>query len=117
MVDDPGKRAETLTACHLLKAVEGWTDLGLGRFELAYLRDKQQREVDFVVLREGKPWFLVEVKLTPGTISPALKHFQAQTGAEHAFQTVLELPYVDADCFSRHTPTQVPLRTFLSQLL
>jgi hypothetical protein len=27
--DDPGERAETLTACHLLKAVESWTDLGL----------------------------------------------------------------------------------------
>lgn len=117
MVDDPGKRAETLTACHLLKAVEGWTDLGLGRFDVAYLRDKQQREVDFVVLREGKPWFLVEVKLTPGAISPALKHFQTQTGAEHAFQAVFDMPFVDADCFTRHTPTQVPLRTLLSQLL
>ena len=31
-------------ACHLLKAVEGWTDLGLGSFELRYLRDKLKRE-------------------------------------------------------------------------
>jgi hypothetical protein len=33
--------------------VEGWTDLGLGRFELRYVRDKQQREVDFLVVRDG----------------------------------------------------------------
>jgi hypothetical protein len=26
-------RAETLVACHLSKAVEGWTDLGFGEFE------------------------------------------------------------------------------------
>ena len=33
-VADSGKRAETLVACHLLKAVEGWTDLGYGDFPL-----------------------------------------------------------------------------------
>ena len=42
--------------------MQGWTDLGLGTFELRYLRDKQKREVDFVVVRDRKPWFLVEVK-------------------------------------------------------
>ena len=53
-------RFETLVACHLLKAVEGWTDMGLGKFSLHYLRDKQQREVDFLVANDGHPWFLVE---------------------------------------------------------
>ena len=43
-----------LSSCHLLKAVEGWSDLGMGTFELRYLRDKQQREVDFVVIRDRK---------------------------------------------------------------
>jgi len=27
-----------------------------GLFELRYLRDKEKREVDFCVLRDGKPW-------------------------------------------------------------
>src|SRR5207245_6221806 len=56
-----GARAETLVACHLLKSVEGWTDLGFGDFELRYLRDKQKRDVDFLVVRDRKPWFLVDV--------------------------------------------------------
>lgn len=30
----------------VVDGVDGWNDLGLGRFELRYLRDKQQREVD-----------------------------------------------------------------------
>jgi predicted AAA+ superfamily ATPase len=30
-VADPGRRAETLVAVHLLKAVHLWTDLGFGR--------------------------------------------------------------------------------------
>jgi hypothetical protein len=49
-IDDTGARAETLVACHLLKAVEGWTDMGFGRFEPRYLRDKLKREVDFLAV-------------------------------------------------------------------
>ncbi len=116
-VADDGARAETFIACHLLKAVEGWTDLGFGDFELRYLRDKQKREVDLLVVRDRKPWFLVEAKLTDSTLSPALAHFQAQTTATHAFQVVMRLPYEEADCFGVREPVVVPARTFLSQLL
>ena len=116
-VDDPGARAETFVACHLLKAVEGWTDMGFGRFELRYVRDKLKREVDFVVVRDRKPWWLVEVKTNDTALSPALRHFQARTRAAHAFQAVMDLPYVDADCFAGAEPIVVPARTLLSQLL
>jgi uncharacterized protein len=116
-IEDPGKRAETFVACHLLKAVEGWSDLGLGSFELRYLRDKQQREVDFVVIRDRKPWFLVEVKAGRDNLSTSLRYYQDQLKAPHAFQVVLDREYVAADCFARHVPTVVPARTLLSQLL
>lgn len=117
-IADEGKRAETLVACHLLKAVEGWTDLGLGEFQLGYLRDKQKREVDFVVVRDGKPWILVEVKKADEHLSGSLSYFQEQTRAPFAFQVVLDADYVDADCFARQgRPLVVPARTFLSQLL
>ena len=116
-IDDAGARAETLVACHLLKATEGWTDLGLGNFELRYLRDKVKREVDFLVVRDRKPWFLVEVKNGDGKLSDTLGYFQAQTQASHAFQVVLDRPFVASDCFARANPVVVPARTFLSQLL
>jgi hypothetical protein len=117
-IDDPGARAETLVACHLLKAVEGWTDLGLGTFDLGYLRDKDQREVDFVVVRDGKPWFLVEVKSNDDRISPTLKHYQDRLGSPFAFHVVMEADFVGADCFAaRRPPLIVPAKTFLSQLL
>ena len=115
---DPGARAETLVACHLLKAIEGWTDLGLGDFELGYLRDKEKREVDFVVVRDGDPWFLVEVKSGEAPLSPSLKYFQDQIGAPFAFQVELDGTYVDRDPFAHPgRPLIVPARTFLSQLL
>lgn len=117
VVEDPGARAETFVACHLLKAVEGWTDLGLGRFDLHYLRDKEKRETDFLVVRDRRPWFLVEVKRNDTALSPALSYFQKAVGAAHAFQAVLDLPDVQADCFSRRDPVVVPARTLLSQLL
>jgi len=117
-VDDEGKRAETFIACHLLKAVEGWADLGLGDFQLCYLRDKGKREVDFVVIRDRKPWMLVEAKKSEEDISASLAHFQKQTRAPYAFQVVLDSAYVDADCFAHPgPPIVVPARTFLSQLL
>jgi hypothetical protein len=116
-IDSPGRRAETLMACHLLKAVEGWTDLGLGNFELRYLRDKLKREVDFLVVRDRKPWMLVEVKTSDTRLSDSLSYYQIATKAKHAFQAVFDLPYVDADCFRRMDPAVVPARTLLSQLL
>ncbi len=117
-IEDPGDKAETFVACHLLKAVDGWNDLGLGKFELGYLRDKEKREVDFLVARDGKPWFLVEVKQRDEEIGRALEYFQRQLDAPHAFQVVLDSEYVGADCFAEgRRPLVVPAKTFLSQLL
>lgn len=115
-ITDTGKRMETFCACHLLKAVEGWTDLGLGTFELRYLRDTQKREVDFLVIRDGDPWFLVEAKHGSPGLSPQLRYFQGQTGARHAFQVSFDADYVSADCFAHTEPIIVPAKTFLSQL-
>jgi predicted AAA+ superfamily ATPase len=117
-IDDPGARAENLVACALLKAVHFWTDHGLGEFALHFVRDKQKREVDFLVSRDDRAWFLVEVKTSGSSpLSASLACFQAQTGAEHAFQVALDLPSVERDCFEISTPIIVPARTFLAQLV
>jgi uncharacterized protein len=116
-IADPGKRNETLVACHLLKAVEYWTDLGFGDYDLHYVRDKQKNEVDFLVSKDKRPWFLVEVKTGDVKLSPALKRFQERLGARHAFQVVFDIPYEQVDCFSHTEPVVVPVKTFLSQLV
>ena len=116
-ISDDGQRFETLVACHLLKAVEGWNDLGLGDFELRYVRDKQKREVDFLVVRDGRPWILAEAKVSETRLSPALLQYRSLLGVPHAFQIVQELDFVGADPFAADRPLVVPARTFLSQLL
>lgn len=119
-VSDPGAHCECFVAGHLLKAVNHWSDCGLGKFALHYLRDTGQREVDFLIARDGVPWMLVEVKKSAkDPISPALRHFARELNVPHAFQAVLDMDYVEADCFMNSQagiPMRVPLRGLLSQL-
>lgn len=117
-VDEEGARAENLVASHLLKAVHYWTDCGLGQYGLWFIRDKEKREVDFLVTRDKKPWFLVEVKLSAkDAISRSLIHFQQKIKAKHAFQVVFDMEYIPQDCFKYVGPLIVPARTFLTQLV
>ena len=117
LVGDRGKRFETLVACHLLKAAEGWTDLGLGEFELFYIRDKQKREVDFLMSRDHEPWMLVEAKHGEQKLSDSLVRFADKLKVRHAFQVVKDLSYEEIDLFKCDRPVVAPARTFLSQLL
>jgi predicted AAA+ superfamily ATPase len=118
LVADDGPRRENLVASHLLKTTHWWTDIGLGEYELFYLRDKAKREVDFLVVRNGEPWFLVEVKSSASRrISPSLTYFTSKIDADHAFQLAFDLDYIEKDCFSATTPVRVPATTFLSQLV
>lgn len=115
---DVGARAENFIASHLLKAVHFWTDRGWGDYELYYLRDKEKREVDFLVTKNSHPWFLVEVKNSSnGSPSKSLFYFQEMIQAEFALQVALEMDYVDRSCFESSTPLIVPAKTFLSQLV
>lgn len=118
IVDDLGAKAENFVALHLQKAVQYWTDAGFGEYGLHYIRTLEKKEIDFVVSKNGKAWFLVEVKLSNDKkISPSLAEFQQQSGAEHAFQVVINMPYVNRDCFAENSPVIVPAKTFLSQLI
>jgi len=118
VIDNPGSRDENLVASHLLKAVNWWQDTGHGDFGLFYLRTKDKREVDFVVVRNNKPWFLVEAKSSGARpLSRNLSWFQERTGAEHAFQVVVDGDFVNVDAFSETRPVKVPARALLSQLI
>ncbi|OGT08265.1 MAG: hypothetical protein A2X78_02485 [Gammaproteobacteria bacterium GWE2_37_16] len=118
IVKDPGSKAENFVASHLLKAVHFWTDYGLGDYDLYFVRDKEKREVDFLVTQNSQPWFLVEVKSSQNrSLNSALAAFQAQTGAKHAFQVVFDMPDINEDCFQHTTPIIVPVQSLLAQLI
>jgi predicted AAA+ superfamily ATPase len=117
-VEDIGQRTENFIASHLLKAIHFWNDSGFGNFNLYFLRTKDQKEVDFLVAKDNKPWLMIEVK-SSGTesLSSNLLFFQKQLNVPHVLQVAMDLPYVEEDCFSIKKPMIVPAKTFLSQLI
>lgn len=117
-INDIGAKHENFVASHLLKAIHWWTDIGLGKYGLYYLRDKGKREVDFLVVKNEVPWFLVEVKTSTNKgLNKDLFYFQNKINALHAFQIVFNSDFTDRDCFKVNTPVRVPVKTFLSQLV
>lgn len=65
-VRDEGPRFENLVASHLLKTCHTWTDAGFGDFDLRTMRTKEKAEIDFLVLRDKKPFFTCEAKWNEG---------------------------------------------------
>lgn len=118
---DKGQKVENFVASHLYKAIHYWNDIGLGQYDLYFIRDKDQREVDFLVTKESTPWLMIEVKTSFNEpLSSSLHHFQNQIAAEHVLQVAFNGPYSEIDCFALETkraPKVVPLVAFLSQLV
>ena len=75
-ITSPAAKFENMVALELLRAVSNWNDLGLGRFNLHYLRNREKEEVDFVISEGHAPVLLVEVKLSDANVSPNLIKFQ-----------------------------------------
>lgn len=78
-------------AMHLLKNVHAWTDFAFGEFELYYIRDKQKREVDFLITKDSSPYLLLEVKSRSTTLSPSLIHFNEVLKPKFCIQLVDKL--------------------------
>ncbi|GHU14333.1 ATPase [Alphaproteobacteria bacterium] len=117
LVEGEGQKVENFIASHLLKFVNFYSDTGLGRFELFYLRDIDKREVDFLIVRDHKPFIMVESKSSETKMSKSIEHFRAQLLPKFSFQTVFNADFVSKSCFNRESPLIVPVKTFLSQLI
>ena len=72
----PAAKFENMVALELLRAISNWNDLGLGDFELHYVRNKEKEEVDFLVTNDHIPQLLVETKLSDEQVSKSLLKFQ-----------------------------------------
>ena len=89
---DKGAKVENMVACHLLKAAHYWSDIGLGEYELFFLRDKEKREIDFLVTKDNSPWLLIEAKSSvKDSLNSNLGIFQSQVNASHVFQVAYDL--------------------------
>jgi hypothetical protein len=66
---DPAKRFENYVAVELGAMIGFWHDKGIGDFDLMYVRTRDGRESDFLVMRNHQPWCLFEAKLRDDAIA------------------------------------------------
>jgi predicted AAA+ superfamily ATPase len=69
-----GGRFENFVAGELKALTALWKDSGTADFDLAYVRTKDGKETDFMVLKDAQPWCLFEAKLKDA--APASHHYR-----------------------------------------
>ena len=89
IVPDSGPRFENFIASHLLKYCHFLEDTEGFRMDLRFVRDTDKREVDFVVLKQGRPMFAVECKSGEKNINPSLFYFMERTPIPKFYQVHL----------------------------
>ena len=86
-----GERFENLVAASLLKRLHFLEDRDGYRYELRYLRDKEGREIDFVIIKEGRVEELIEVKWSDDKISKSLLYYAERLKPEKVTQITAQL--------------------------
>jgi hypothetical protein len=79
LCDDPAARFENLVASQLLKYCHHLEDTEGETMSLRFLRDSAGREIDFIVVRGGKPVFAVECKTGERDLSRNIPYFAARS--------------------------------------
>ena len=84
-IKDDGIRFENMIASHLLKFAHLYHDAFGINTGLFFLRDREKREVDFLLTWENEPWIIVEVKLTKPDKLTSLHYFSKKLSIEQRF--------------------------------
>jgi uncharacterized protein len=101
LVSDSGLRFENFLAVNLLRMAARFTEIGLGNFEVFYIRDKEKREVDFVLVKDNTPIALFEAKESDSSISKPGRFYSKKMNIP-LFQIVHKAKKVEAfpgNCF------------------
>lgn len=112
VVPESGPRFENFIASQLLKYCHFMEDTEGLRMDLRFLRDTDKREVDFIVLKEGKPLFAVECKTGERNINPSLYYFMERTQIPNFFQV-----HQGAKDYEKKGVRMLPVHTFCKELL
>ena len=91
VIGDEGARFENLVASSLLKRLHFLEDREGFRYELRYIKDKEHREVDFAVLKDGILEELIEVKYGDKNISKSLRYYAEKLRPARVTQIVATL--------------------------
>ena len=113
-IESKGYRFENLVAGHLLKYCHYHCDSRGDRMELRYLRDTDKREVDFIVLKNKRPLFAVECKVSEQALSSHLEYFQKRLLIPKCFQVhLMKKDFGD----EKNKGRSLPFTTFCKEIL
>jgi uncharacterized protein len=88
LIQDEGSRFENFIGSHLLKWCHWMEDIEGVDMELRFFRDREQREVDFVVMKDQKPIIMCEVKAADRSFSKHLYYLKQKFPEVRANQIV-----------------------------
>ncbi len=91
IIGNDGARFENLVATSLIKRLHFKEDYEGYRYELRYIRDKEGREVDFIILRDNIPEELIEVKYGDDSLSRPLLYYTKRLQPVKSTQIVANL--------------------------
>jgi uncharacterized protein len=109
IVHETGAVFENMIAVSLTRMAARLTETGTGDFEIRYIRDREKREVDFVLIKDNSPLCLFEAKEGGREISRSGRYF-AEKLSVPLYQISLNAGKVEAfpgNCFI------IPARNFL----
>ena len=83
-----GVALENSVACSLLKYCHYQRDIFGKKFGLNYFRDREKREVDFVITLNGKALYCIEVKKSDDNLSSSLSYLHKRLQPKASIQLV-----------------------------
>ena len=109
---DFGAKLENTVACALLRELHFLEDTTGSRGALHFLRNKEKHEVDFLVIIDNKPVYMIEVKTADDTFSPSLFRFHKFLPSAKPLQIVHKLKHKK----SKGAATMLPVYEFLRNI-
>lgn len=110
LVEDKGSKFENFIACHLLKWCKWMTDTEGDEYRLCFYRDREGREVDFIVTKNQRPIKFIEAKFSEKSASSSLIYLKKKYPDVECFQVI----YSDKFHFTNKDGIEIiPARVFL----
>lgn len=91
VLGNEGQKLENLTACALIKEIHYRQDVLGQEYTLRFIRDKENREIDFVILKNEKVHCFIETKWADEHPSPYLSYWEKELPEVQKIQLVGQL--------------------------
>jgi len=107
---DEGARFENFVASHLMKYCDFYYDVFGIKTKLHFIRDREKREVDFLITWDKIPWILVECKLSKPKKVNAIQYYGDKLNVGHRFVVTKSDSY---DYLDKNNVRVIPAKKFL----